>query len=63
MNNNLYRNLAQWAGWLSILAFILGGATLLRGTDIVVSGNDYWQAAIYLVLLALFASHVAHRSS
>lgn len=54
-NKKLYQNLAQAAGWLSLILFVLGAIAAWTDQDILVSGNDHWQGALYLALFAIYA--------
>lgn len=58
-NKGIYRNLAEFAGWLSIILFILGTIGKFKGQDILLSGNDHWQGSLYLALFAIFAALMA----
>jgi len=55
----LYRQLGEWAGWVSVTAFVLGVAAALADQDIILPGNDWWQAAVYLALFGIFANLAA----
>lgn len=61
MNTNpkTYRGLADISGWLSVATFILGALSAVSGRYLLLSGNDYWQASLYLALFAIFASYRA----
>lgn len=61
MENNIggrrgIKGLARIAGWLSAVCFALGAISALTGEYLIVSGNDYWQASLYLVLFGIFAN-------
>ena len=58
-NKTIYRNLAEFAGWLGAIAFVFGIIGKFKGQDIIFSGNDHWQAALYLALFAIFAALMA----
>ena len=55
-NKKTLKNLSELAGWVSLAAFILGVLTWLSDRDLFFSGNDYWQASLYLALFAIFAT-------
>ena len=54
-----YAGLAEVVGWISAIAFLLGAIGSLTQQEIGLSGNDYWQASLYLVFFAIFAKLMA----
>lgn len=57
MNNKTnFKGLSELVGWLSAIAFVLGVIAALLDRDIILPGNDYWQASLFLVLFAIFAT-------
>lgn len=54
-----YGGLAEVVGWISAIAFILGAIGALTQQEIGLSGNDYWQGALYLVFFAIFSKLMA----
>ncbi len=56
---NFYRGLAEVVGWISAVLFVLGAVSARTGQELLASGNDHWQAALYLALFALFASRMS----
>lgn len=54
-----YRGLAEIVGWISAILFVLGMIAARTGQEILASGNDHWQAALYLALFAIFASRMS----
>ena len=55
---SFYRGLSEVVGWISAIAFLFGVATSWSGQNILFSGNDFWQAALYLALFAIFSRHM-----
>ena len=55
MDKSLYSKLAEITGWISAILFVLGTIAGLTDSHIIISANDYWQGALYLVLFAVFA--------
>lgn len=59
MRRKLYVLLAQIAGYASLVAFILALVNKLDNEEWLFTPSDLFQAALYLVLFAIFSSMAA----
>ena len=61
--SKFYVQVGKLSGWISALAFALAIVNKLRVSEWLFSPSDLLQAALYLVLFAIFASMAALSSS
>ena len=56
---NFYAMAGKVAGWISAASFVMAFIDKLAGKEWLTSPSDLFQASLYLVLFAIFASMAA----
>jgi hypothetical protein len=56
---SFYSIAGQFAGWISVILFALAVFNKLNGSEILFNPSDLLQAALYLILFAIFSAMVA----